>query len=81
MAFGDVRLAAVIGMYTGWITYSHVVLALFLGFIAAAAVGGVLILSRRRGAKDPVPFGPFLAVGAMTSVLVGNAILHWYRGG
>jgi leader peptidase (prepilin peptidase)/N-methyltransferase len=80
MAFGDVRLAAVIGMYAGWLGYDHVILALFLGFIAAAVVGGVLIVSRRRGAKDPVPFGPFLAVGAMTAVLAGNTILQWYRG-
>jgi leader peptidase (prepilin peptidase)/N-methyltransferase len=81
MAFGDVRLAAVIGMFTGWLGYDHVILALFLGFVAAAVIGGVLIVTRRRGAKDPVPFGPFLAVGAMTAVLVGNSILHWYRGG
>lgn len=80
MAFGDVRLAAVIGIYTGWIGYDHVFLGLFLGFIAAAVVGGVFIITRRRGAKDPVPFGPFLALGALTAVLFGHSILHWYRG-
>ncbi len=80
MAFGDVRLAAVIGVYTGWLGYDHVILALFLGFVAAAVVGLALIVTRRRGAKDPVPFGPFLAAGAMAAVLVGNSILDWYRG-
>ena len=80
MAFGDVRLAAVIGAYTGWFGYDHVFLGLFLGFIAAAVIGGVLIVSKRRGAKDPVPFGPFLAVGALAAVLFGHSILHWYRG-
>lgn len=80
MAFGDVRLAAVIGIYTGWIGYDHVFLGLFLGFIAAAVVGVFFIATKRRGAKDPVPFGPFLALGALTAVLFGHSILHWYRG-
>ena len=80
MAFGDVRLAAVIGAYEGWLGYNHVVLALFLGFVAAAVVGGALIVTRRRSAKDPVPFGPFLAVGALTALYAGTTIIHWYRG-
>ncbi len=80
MAFGDVRLAAVIGAFTGWLGYGHVFLGLFLGFVAAAGVGLVLIVTRRRTAKDPVPFGPFLAVGAMAAVLFGDALLRWYRG-
>jgi leader peptidase (prepilin peptidase)/N-methyltransferase len=78
MAFGDVRLAAVIGIYTGWIAYDHVFLGLFAGFVAAAVVGLALIVTRRRTAKDPVPFGPFLALGAMTAVLFGHTLLRWY---
>jgi leader peptidase (prepilin peptidase)/N-methyltransferase len=80
MAFGDVRLAAVIGVYTGWLGYGQVFLGMFIGFLAGAVVGGALILTRRRGAKDPVPFGPFLAFGAMTAVLVGRPLLDWYTG-
>jgi leader peptidase (prepilin peptidase)/N-methyltransferase len=81
MAFGDVRLAAVIGMYTGWLGYDHIVLGLFSGFVAAALIGGVLIITKRRTAKDPVPFGPFLALGATIAVLFGTTLIHWYRGG
>ena len=80
MAFGDVRLAGVIGVYTGWLGYGHVFLGLFMGFLAGAVVGGALIVTKRRGAKDPVPFGPFLALGAMTAVLVGKPLLDWYTG-
>jgi leader peptidase (prepilin peptidase) / N-methyltransferase len=80
MAFGDVRLASVIGAYTGWLSYGHTLLALFLAFIAAAVIGGALILTRRRTAKEPVPFGPFLALGATAAVLFGTTIIHWYRG-
>lgn len=80
MAFGDVRLAGVIGVYTGWISAGHVFLGLFTGFLAGAVVGGTLILTKRRGAKDPVPFGPFLAFGAMFAVLLGQPFLDWYTG-
>jgi leader peptidase (prepilin peptidase)/N-methyltransferase len=80
MAFGDVRLAAVIGVHTGWLGAGHVVLALFLGFVLAAVVGVALIATRRKTAKDPVPFGPFLAAGATAAVLFGTTLIDWYRG-
>lgn len=78
MGFGDVRLASVIGVYAGWISYTHVLLAIFLGFFVAAIVGILLLLTRRRGRKDPVPFGPFLAIGAIVAVLAGDEILDWW---
>jgi leader peptidase (prepilin peptidase) / N-methyltransferase len=37
------------------------------------------MMLRRRGRKDQVPFGPFLALGTMTAVLWGEAILRWYN--
>lgn len=81
MGFGDVRLAAVIGVYTGWLSLLHVLLAVFLGFATASVVGIALLASRRKGRKDPVPFGPFLAVGAVAAVLFGHPILDWWLGG
>lgn len=81
MGFGDVRLAAVIGVYTGWISLMHVLLAIFLGFASASVVGIALLATRRKGRKDPVPFGPFLALGAVAAVLFGGPILDWWLGG
>lgn len=81
MGFGDVRLAAVIGVYTGWISLLHVLLAIFLGFASASVVGVVLLASGRKGRKDPVPFGPFLALGAVSAVLFGVPVLDWWLGG
>ena len=43
-------------------------------------VGLALIVVTRRGRKQAVPFGPFLAAGALTALLVGMPILDWYRG-
>lgn len=80
MGFGDVRLSAVIGMFLGWIDLGHVPLALFLGFLLATLVSLPLLALRRKGRKDPVPFGPFLAAGAVLAVLFGVPILDAYLG-
>jgi len=78
MGFGDVRLAGLIGMLLGWLSIGHVLLGLFLAFLSAAVVGIGLMATGLRGRKDRVPFGPFLALGAITAVFVGGPILSWY---
>jgi leader peptidase (prepilin peptidase)/N-methyltransferase len=75
MGFGDVRLAAVIGVGLGWLGYAHVVGGLFAGFATASVVGLTLLVIRRKGRKDPVPFGPFLAAGALFILLGGDRLL------
>ena len=81
MGFGDVRLAGVIGMMLGWLGLRYIVLGLFLGFLLAAVIGIVLIAARLKTRKDAVPFGPFMAMGAVLAVLWGHPILQAYRGG
>ncbi len=80
MGFGDVRLAGVIGMMLGWLGLRYLFLGLFLAFLLAAVIGLVLIATRLRTRKDAVPFGPFLASGAVLAVLWGHAILRAYQG-
>lgn len=80
MGFGDVKLAFVLGLYLGWLGAGETVLGFVLGFVYGAVVGVVLLATGARGRKDHVPFGPFLAAGALTAVLVGDVILEWYRG-
>ncbi|MBN1376630.1 MAG: prepilin peptidase [Dehalococcoidia bacterium] len=75
MALGDVKLAALIGMMTG---FPLVVVALFLGVIGGGLVALILLLTRRRGRRDPMPFGPFLCLGGIAALLWGKAILAWY---
>jgi leader peptidase (prepilin peptidase) / N-methyltransferase len=81
MGFGDVRLAGVIGMMLGWLGLRYLFLGLFLGFLLAAVIGLGLIAARLRTRKDAVPFGPFMAMGAVLAVLWGQAILNAYQGG
>jgi leader peptidase (prepilin peptidase)/N-methyltransferase len=75
MGMGDVKLAAVMGLYLG----SAVVPALLVGFGAGGLFG--LGLMARHGAearKTQVPFGPFLALGGVVGLWCGDAIVAWY---
>lgn len=74
MGFGDVKLALCMGVYLG----PAVVPALFLGFIGGAAVGVILIGGRRGGGKTAIPFGPFLAAGAILALFFGGALIDAY---
>jgi len=80
MGFGDVRLAFLLGLVLGWLGAGEVVLGLLLGFVYGAVLGVVLLATGRRSRHDHIPFGPFLAAGALTALLVGETILDWYAG-
>jgi leader peptidase (prepilin peptidase) / N-methyltransferase len=80
MGFGDVRLAALLGLVLGWIELGAVPLGLFLGFLLGAVVGVGLMLGGRKGRKDRIPFGPFLAAGALLAVLFSDPLLDLYLG-
>lgn len=79
MGFGDVRLSGVIGMALGWIELPLVGVGLFMAFVLATIVGVSLMVFGGRSRKDKVPFGPFLATGAMLAVLVGQKVLEFYK--
>jgi leader peptidase (prepilin peptidase)/N-methyltransferase len=81
MGFGDVKLSFTLGLALGWLGWGEVFLGIFLGFVYGAVIGLALIALRVRDRTQAVPFGPFLAAGAMTAILVGDAVITWYRGG
>jgi leader peptidase (prepilin peptidase)/N-methyltransferase len=77
MGMGDVRLAAVLGLYLG----SSVVPALLIAFLSGTAVG-IAIMARHgvaEGRKMGVPFGPFLALGGIVALMVGPDLVEVYR--
>jgi leader peptidase (prepilin peptidase) / N-methyltransferase len=78
MGFGDVRLAGVIGVMMGWLGFRYLIVALFLAFLLASIIGVGLIVTRIRTRKDAVPFGPFMASGAVIAVLWGPVIVETY---
>ena len=76
MGMGDVKLAAVMGLFLG----ASVAPALFAGVLAGALVGGIVMarVGVQKGRKTAMPFGPFLALGGIVGILVGPSIVHWY---
>jgi leader peptidase (prepilin peptidase)/N-methyltransferase len=78
MGFGDVRLAAVLGLFLGWIDLELVLLGMMLGFLLGAVIGVLLIATGIRGRKDAVPFAPFLAAGTVIAVLASGSLLSLY---
>ena len=81
MGMGDVKMSFVLGLYLGFLGWGEVVLGFFAAFLLGAVVGVALMVTKRRGRKDAVPFGPFLAAGTALAGLWGEPILRWYTGG
>ena len=77
MGWGDVKFAAFMGAATG---FPLVIVGLFLGIVAGGLTGIFLLVTGKRGRKQGIPFGPFLAVGTMAAMLWGQPILAWYLG-
>jgi len=80
MGFGDVKLAGVLGLYLGWLSWGAVALGGFLGFLLGAAGGLILMAASKAGRKTKVPFGPFMIAGALLTILFGAPIVDWYAG-
>jgi len=77
MGWGDVKLAALIGLATG---FPLVFVAIIMGAILGGIVAVPLLIAKKRNRRQTVPFGPFLGVAAMITLLWGSNILGWYLG-
>jgi len=75
MGGGDIKLIAMFGAFLGW---KNCLVTIFCGVLLGSLVGVTLLLLRRKGRKDPIPFGPFLCTGALISVFYGREIIYWY---
>lgn len=75
MGGGDVKMLAMIGAFLGW---KLMLLTLVLSSFAGSLTGVVVIAMKRGGMKYALPFGTFLALGALAASLVGDRILDWY---
>ena len=76
MGFGDVRLAAPVGLVLGWVGWGALALGLWIGFIVFAlpAVGLALARRDRTMLKQSFPFGPFMVIGALVGLVWGTGI-------
>jgi leader peptidase (prepilin peptidase) / N-methyltransferase len=70
LGMGDVKLAALLGLAVGWLSWSAALVAVFAAFASGAVVAFVLLAARRVDRRAPLPFGPFLAAGALGALLI-----------
>ena len=77
MGGGDVKMLAMIGAFLGW---KLAVVTLVFSSLAGSIVGLAVLASRRGGMKYALPYGTFLAVGALVASLFGDQIVAWYTG-
>jgi len=78
MGYGDVKLAGLLGLVLGYLSWAAVLLGVFAGFLLGALFSVGLIASRRGGRKTAVPFGPFLIAGTLVGIFAGDALLDLY---
>ena len=77
MGGGDVKMLAMIGAFLGW---KLVLVTLVLSSVAGSVIGLFVIAFRKGGMKYALPYGTFLALGALVSSLAGESIVNWYVG-
>jgi len=75
MGLGDVKLVAAMGAFLG---FPSIFLAVFIGSFVGAFVGIFLLFAGRKRFGQQIPFGPYLALGAILTLLWGTQIFGWY---
>ncbi len=77
LGFGDVKMLGMIGAFLGW---PLMLLTLVVASLAGSIVGLGLIAARRGDLGSKLPFGSFLAIGAIVAALAGPDFIAWYAG-
>jgi leader peptidase (prepilin peptidase)/N-methyltransferase len=75
MGFGDVKFLGAIGAFLGW---QAVLFTIFAASIAGCLVGVLAMIRHRNRGGTVIPFGPFLALGAILWIFGGNRFWEWY---
>ena len=76
MGFGDVRLAAIVGLVLGWVGWGALAIGVWVGFVIFSLPGLALAVVRRDRSllRKPFPYGPFMLVGALAGLVWGTAL-------
>jgi leader peptidase (prepilin peptidase)/N-methyltransferase len=75
MGGGDMKLGAMLGAVLGW---QVTLLTLLMAILAGGLLSIVLLATTTLGRKDPIPFGPFLALSGAIALFYGERIMSWY---
>jgi leader peptidase (prepilin peptidase)/N-methyltransferase len=75
MGGGDIKLLAMMGAFLGWRAVPFII---FAGSLLGSVIGISVMLAQKKDSKLAIPFGPFLASGAILYIFFGRQIIHWY---
>jgi prepilin signal peptidase PulO-like enzyme (type II secretory pathway) len=78
MGGGDVKLAGVLGMYLGWVGWGALAVGGFAAFVLGGLYGVAVIIARRAGRRDAIPFGPWMLAGAWLGIAAGEPLAQAY---
>lgn len=79
MGLGDVKLSGVLGLALGWLGWSELIVGGFLAFVLGSLGGIAVIAATGAGRKAKIPFGPYMLLGALLGLWVGQPVAHWYQ--
>jgi leader peptidase (prepilin peptidase)/N-methyltransferase len=75
MGGGDIKMVAMLGAFLGW---QKVFLTIFIGSLIGSIIGVAFMVLKKWGRKTKIPFGPYLALGALLSIFFGDALIKYY---
>lgn len=75
MGEGDIEIVAICGLFLG---IKNILLVIFLSFIFGGIISSILLLRRQKGRKDEIAFGPYIVLGALVTIFIGDIIIKWY---
>ena len=75
IGWGDVKMAGLMGVMVG---FPVILVALLLAVVGGGLVAGILLALKVKGRKETMPFGPFLSLATMVTLLWGDNLISWY---
>lgn len=77
MGGGDIKLLAMMGAFLGWKAVPFII---FTSSLAGSVIGISLMLIRKQDSRLAIPYGPYLAFGALLYIFYGRQLIRWYLG-
>ena len=78
--YGDVKLSWFLGLFAAYLGWAELLVAAFMPFAVGGVVSILLLITRIKGRKDYIPFGPYMVIGAYLAIAYGDQIADWYLG-
>jgi leader peptidase (prepilin peptidase)/N-methyltransferase len=75
---GDVKFGFLLGLFTAHRSWEALAVAVVMAFLVGGVISMVLLVLRRAGRRDTIPFGPSLAIGAAVGLAAAGPIVAWY---